>query len=386
MGHSSLVRIERAQTEPAGRDTAALGPSDSSDSGSDLAGFEALDVNDPSVPVDVALRGDAQRSPVPPEAQGDSDAAGTGERRSAAADASTREAADISVDRVFDPANPDVDEDEDPDLGFVDNLADVPAPVDEDGVTQPEAAAERALAQARETPLDEADADALESMLGQLVDDHTRVRSAYEAFRELALPADAGRAEVLVEQVLFELQVHAALEEELLYPAVRTIVDDEELLDEAEVEHEAMHGFIGQLVAMSPGDEKYAARFAVLCEYVLHHVREEEGRLFPKLRRLAFEWEQLAAAMDERREELLSLAESYMAETPRMRPAGADDDDDARFAAYDAAVERDDLAAPEAPAGTNATTDKPDESAPEPQREHPATGIATHGSASSRKI
>jgi hemerythrin superfamily protein len=383
MGHSPLVRIDRAETEPAGRDTAALGPSDSSDSGSDLAGFEALDVNDPSVPVDVALRDDVQRSPVPTETQGDSDAAGTGERRSAASDASAREAADISVDRVFDPANPDLDEDEDPDLGFVDRLADVPAPVDEDGVTQPEADAERRLA--RETALAPADADALERVLGPLVDDHTRVKSAYEAFRELVLPADAERAEAIVEQVLFELQVHAALEEELLYPAARTIVDSEELLDEAEVEHEAVHGFVGQLVAMNSGDEKYAARFAVLCEYVLHHVREEEGKLFPKLRRLAFEWEALADAMEDRREELLALAESYLAETPRSRLADGDDDD-GRYAAYDAAVERDDLAAPAAPAATNATTDTPDESAPEPRREHPATGIASHGSASSRKI
>jgi hemerythrin superfamily protein len=381
MGHSSLVRIDRTQTEPAGRDTASLGPSDSSDSGSDLAGFEALDVNDPSVPVDVALREDVQRSPVPTEMQGDSDAAGTGERRSAAADASAREAADISVDRVFDPAHPEIDEDEDPDLGFVDRLIDVPAPVDEDGVTQPEAAAERRLA--RETTLEPAEADALERVLGPLVDDHTRVKSAYEAFRELALPADAERAEAIVEQVLFELQVHAALEEELLYPALRTIVDDAELLDEAEVEHEALHGFIGPLVEMGPGDEKYTARFAVLCEYVLHHVREEEGKLFPKLRRLAFDWEALAAAMEDRREELLTLVESEMAETPRSTPAGDADADERRYAAYDAAVERDDLGPPVA---TNAPARTPDETAPEPRREHPATGIASHGSASSRKI
>ncbi len=117
MGRSSLLGVEQAELQPGGRDIAALGPGDSSDSGSDVAGLDGWsDGADPTEPVDVALRGDRQRSALPPDtlAGGSSDAAGTGERRSAGADAGRREALDISVDRVFDlgdlPAQEPVDD------------------------------------------------------------------------------------------------------------------------------------------------------------------------------------------------------------------------------------------------------------------------------------
>ncbi len=104
MGHSSLLGTEPAATEPRGRDTASLGPSDSSDSGSDLAGLDERSGGDPAVPVDVALRGDTEHPLLSRDtlnAQG-SDTAGTGERRGAADD-HQREAADIGVDRIVTP-------------------------------------------------------------------------------------------------------------------------------------------------------------------------------------------------------------------------------------------------------------------------------------------
>lgn len=109
MGHSSLLGTEPAELEPEGRDVAALGPGDNSDSGSDVAGLDQwAAAADPTEPVDVALRADRQRSAMPLDALagGTGDAAGTGERRSAGADAGPREAADISVDQVFDTADP----------------------------------------------------------------------------------------------------------------------------------------------------------------------------------------------------------------------------------------------------------------------------------------
>ena len=94
MGHSSLVGVQRASATPAGHDNASLGPSDSSDSGSDMAGLEDRDVSDPTEPVDVATRDDMQRASLQSDAMGGfgSDASGTGERRSAAADGGLREA------------------------------------------------------------------------------------------------------------------------------------------------------------------------------------------------------------------------------------------------------------------------------------------------------
>lgn len=166
-------------------------------------------------------------------------------------------------------------------------------------------------------------------VIQQLKDDHKRVRKAYRDFQKLDRDEDGPACEAIVQQVLQELSVHAALEEELLYPAARTAIADEDLIDEAEVEHETMHGFIDQLRHMRADDERYAARFTVLCEYVLHHVKEEEGEIFPQLERSRLDWESLAAGMDERRRELAPVEDRGSAGTRRhaQRSAAADDDD-----------------------------------------------------------
>ena len=138
-----------------GRTNAHLGPSDSSDSASDLAGLDVVDDGDPNAPVDVALRDDGRRSLTTADALSDdaSDAAGTGESRSAGADAGV-EAADVGVDRVFTPGGlngADVDEDEDPDLGFLDDAerADSADPEDSEDPDDPGRSGSRAESLAR---------------------------------------------------------------------------------------------------------------------------------------------------------------------------------------------------------------------------------------------
>jgi hypothetical protein len=103
MATSSLLGIDRPPTVPSGRDTSALGPSDSSDTGSDVAGLDDLEQIDAGMPIDVALNPNREL----PDDSADifspgsaSDAAGTGERRSAAGDTGTREAADITPDHI----------------------------------------------------------------------------------------------------------------------------------------------------------------------------------------------------------------------------------------------------------------------------------------------
>ena len=106
MAHSSILGIDEHNPRPRGHDTEALGPSDSSDSGSDMVGLSLQDDDDPNAPVDVALREDSQRLETSVESTGPglaSDMSGTGERRSAGGDGG-REAADISPDRIEDPA------------------------------------------------------------------------------------------------------------------------------------------------------------------------------------------------------------------------------------------------------------------------------------------
>jgi hemerythrin superfamily protein len=141
-------------------------------------------------------------------------------------------------------------------------------------------------------------------ILQQLKDDHRRVEKAYKAFRKLDPYVDARAIESIVEKVCGELSIHAALEEEMLYPAAHGALLDDDLIDEAEIEHETVHTFIHPLSSMRAGDDKYCARFTVLCEYVLHHVKEEEGEIFPKLESARVDWESLSAEMRELRAQL----------------------------------------------------------------------------------
>lgn len=115
MAHSNLLGSDEIPVKPPGHDTRDLGPSDSSDSGSDVAGLAGRDDGDPGLPVDIATGPDSTHpdtsfESVTPGA--DSDAGGTGERRSAAGDAGPREGADIGPDNVVpDPdSDPGVDD------------------------------------------------------------------------------------------------------------------------------------------------------------------------------------------------------------------------------------------------------------------------------------
>ena len=154
-------------------------------------------------------------------------------------------------------------------------------------------------------PSSRAASTARTQILEELREDHKRVKKAYKQFQKLDASDDPEACAEIVEMVLDELTVHAQIEEELLYPAARGQLKDTSLIDEAEVEHESMHTLIDQLRGMNPEDEKYAARFTVLCEYVLHHVKEEEGEMFPQLEKAKLDWEGLAGEMTARREELM---------------------------------------------------------------------------------
>jgi hemerythrin superfamily protein len=143
--------------------------------------------------------------------------------------------------------------------------------------------------------------NARNEILGDLIEDHKRVKKAYKEFEKLDIESDEQRCQEIVKQVLQELSLHAAIEEELLYPAGRAALSDDALIDEAEVEHETVHALINQLESMKPSDDKYAARFTVLCEYVLHHVKEEEKEMFPQLEKARLDWETMAAQVRERR-------------------------------------------------------------------------------------
>lgn len=122
MARSSIQGASPAPPQPAGRDTASLGPGDSSDSGSDMMGIADSDGGDPNAPAEFDTRDDQRPTLLSPDAlASQSDAAGTGESRSAGGDAGKRDGWDIGVDRVITPGSADnTDDDEDPDLAFLD--------------------------------------------------------------------------------------------------------------------------------------------------------------------------------------------------------------------------------------------------------------------------
>ena len=109
-----------------------------------------------------------------------------------------------------------------------------------------------------------------------------------------------------VETVLTELAVHSKLEEELIYPAIRAEIDDDDLMDEALEEHHVVHGLLVELKKMKPSDERYDAKFTVLAESVRHHIKEEESEIFPKAEDCEIDWDALCSQVVKRKEQLVA--------------------------------------------------------------------------------
>lgn len=148
------------------------------------------------------------------------------------------------------------------------------------------------------------DTKARNEVLEILKQDHRKAKKAFSDFEKLA-GEERERCEAIVERTCAELEVHAALEEEIFYPALRRAIGEPGLIDEAEVEHKSLKMLIQELDRLDPADDKYAASFKVLGEYTKHHVKEEEGEVFEQAARAKIDWEQMLQEMQQRREELM---------------------------------------------------------------------------------
>ncbi|HEY7238005.1 MAG TPA: hemerythrin domain-containing protein [Burkholderiales bacterium] len=137
-----------------------------------------------------------------------------------------------------------------------------------------------------------------------LKEQHDKVKKAFKEFEKLDRE-DAATQQQLVQRVCEDLKVHTTLEEELFYPAAREAIDDEDILNEAQVEHETAKMLIEQLENMGPDDPNFHATFTVLGEYVMHHVKEEEGEMFPQVKKTDLDLEELGARMRSRMAELV---------------------------------------------------------------------------------
>ena len=137
-----------------------------------------------------------------------------------------------------------------------------------------------------------------------LKEDHDKVKKAFKDFEKMDRE-DTETMQQLVQTVIEDLKLHTTLEEELFYPAAREAIDDEDILNEAQVEHETAKMLIEQLENMGADDPNFHATFSVLGEYVMHHVKEEEGEMFPQVRKTDLDLEELGGRMRARMEELM---------------------------------------------------------------------------------
>ena len=124
--------------------------------------------------------------------------------------------------------------------------------------------------------------------LDVLQKDHKQVDALFKRFDRLE-DGSPEEKEQLVREICSMLTVHAQIEEEIFYPALRDALEDDDeamsLLDEADVEHSSLKSLVEQLEEADAEEELFDAKVTVLEEYVKHHVAEEEGELFPKAKK-----------------------------------------------------------------------------------------------------
>jgi hemerythrin-like domain-containing protein len=138
-----------------------------------------------------------------------------------------------------------------------------------------------------------------------LMQDHEDVKKMFKQFEKLKEKdgRDDEKAE-LVHKICDALTAHVTVEEEIFYPAVRAAIGDEDLMDEADVEHSSAKDLIEQLKSASPDDDHYDAKVTVLGEQIEHHVKEEHGDMFPKAKKSKVDLSALGARIEKRKKEL----------------------------------------------------------------------------------
>ena len=117
--------------------------------------------------------------------------------------------------------------------------------------------------------------------------DHRAVKKMFKEYEELtnSRGRTVGQKKMdLARQICQELTVHAQIEEEIFYPAMRAALKETDLVAEAEVEHQTAKDLIAQIEAGAEADEMFDAKVKVLGEYVDHHVKEERSEMFTKAR------------------------------------------------------------------------------------------------------
>jgi predicted transcriptional regulator len=142
-----------------------------------------------------------------------------------------------------------------------------------------------------------------------LTEDHRKVEGLFEQFEKAS---GDGRKEKIARQICMELKIHSMIEEEIFYPALRGKIE-EDLLDEAYVEHDGAKMLINEIEAGGPDEHFYEAKVKVLQEQIEHHVKEEEKQrdnMFQQARAADVDLEALGEQMAARKAELMEQAQT----------------------------------------------------------------------------
>lgn len=140
--------------------------------------------------------------------------------------------------------------------------------------------------------------------------DHVAVKKLFTQFKKLSeAKAPGDERKTLADKICQELTVHAEIEEQIFYPAAREAIHDDDLLNEAEVEHASAKDLIAQISGMDADDELFDAKVIVLGEYIDHHVQEEREQMFPKARKSAMDLKAMVADLKVLKEELIASYE-----------------------------------------------------------------------------
>ncbi len=160
---------------------------------------------------------------------------------------------------------------------------------------------------------DEVDEDALDL----LATDRDEIAELFDRYERLASDeASASERRTAAEEICTLLLVHAAIKEEIFYPAVRLVLDDETLVDEALVALESVRALVDDVQSGDPTEPSYDRQLQVLHELVAQHFDEERSDIFPRVRRTALDLEELGGEIAARQEELL------LADTDELADAG----------------------------------------------------------------
>ncbi len=132
--------------------------------------------------------------------------------------------------------------------------------------------------------------------------DHEAVSALFEQYENAR---SATKKFDLVQQICTELTIHAQIEEEIFYPAVRKAVADDDMMDEAAVEHASLKQLIAQVKGKNVETEPmFDGKITVLSEYVKHHVKEEQNEMFPKAKKSGVDLKELGARLQMRKDAL----------------------------------------------------------------------------------